>query len=73
MGRYRKRIKGEPTAEAWLSALCGGMSAKESRAWREQGGTVYATSCLKEVCYAQKLKRVINSYDLKRFDKIIHK
>ena len=69
MGRYRKRIKGEPTMEAWLSALCGGMTAKDSRAWREKGNTVYATSCMTEVCYAQKLKKVIKAYNLQRFDK----
>jgi len=69
MATYRKRIKGKPTMDAWLSALCGGLTAKQSRAWRKKGGTVYATSCLTEVCYAQKLKKVIKAYNLERFDK----
>jgi len=68
MRHYRKRIKGPVTVDAWLSALCGGMTAKQSRAWRKKGNTVYATSCMTEVCYAQKLKKVIKAYNLLRFD-----
>ena len=64
MSRYRSRIKGEPTLNKWLYALCGGMTVEQSKKFRSSGGTVYATSCMTEVCYSQKLKNVINYYSL---------
>ena len=64
MGKYRKRIKGTPTLDKWLEALCGSMTASGSREYRAAGGQVYATSCMTEVCYAQKLKNIINTFNL---------
>ena len=67
MNRYRKRIKGTPTLEKWLTALCGGSNPAQSLKWRAKGGKVYATSCLCGTGYGQKLKRIIKSYKLDRF------
>jgi len=64
MGKYRKRIKGTPTLDKWLEALCGSMTASGSREYRAAGGQVYATSCMTELCYAQKLKNIINTFNL---------
>ena len=64
MNRYRKRIKGTPTLDKWLAALCGGKNVAQSKRWRKKGGTVYATSCLCGVGYGQKLKRIIKYYNL---------
>ena len=66
--KYRKRIKGKPTLEKWLRALCGGLTIEQSKKHVENGGTVYATSCYKGTCYADKLKAVIKKYNLKRFN-----
>jgi len=72
MRKYRKRIDNKkPTLDDWLSALCGGMSVAKSKAYVKRGNSVYATSCMTNVCYAQKLKRIIKHYNLKRFDIII--
>lgn len=65
MNKYRKRISGKPTLNNWLYALCGGLTAEQSKEWRDKGNTVYATSCLTDVCYSQKLKSIINIYSLK--------
>jgi len=67
--KYGKRIKGYPSTKKWLSALCGGMTLKESQAWVNRGGQTYATSCYKnssggKECYAELLERIIRSYDL---------
>lgn len=64
MNRYHKRIKGTPTLEKWLGALCGGSNPAQSRKYRKQGGKVYATSCLCGEGYGQKLKRIIKYYNL---------
>ena len=66
--KYRKRIKGKPTLEKWLFALCGGLTVEQSKKHVQNGGTVYATSCYKGTCYADKLKAVIKKYNLKRFN-----
>ena len=68
MRKYRKRISGKPNLDKWLIALCGGMTASRSRAYVDAGNSVYATSCYTNVCYSQKLKRIINHYKLRRFD-----
>ena len=68
MKTYYPRIKGKPTLDKWLHALCGGVTTQESIQWVKNGNTVYATSCMTEVCYAQKLKRVIKIYNLELFD-----
>lgn len=66
--KYGKRIKGKPSLQKWLRALCGGLTIQQSKKHVENGGTVYATSCYKGTCYADKLKAVIKKYNLKRFD-----
>ena len=42
---------------------------KDSKKYVSEGGTVYATSCLKGKCYGQKLKDIIDFYNLEKFDK----
>ncbi len=64
MRKYRKRISRKPTLNRWLYALCGGMTVEQSKRWRAKGHSVYATSCMTEVCYSQKLRSVINVYSL---------
>jgi hypothetical protein len=69
MRKYRKRINSkEPTLDDWLTALCGGMTTARSKKYVDNGGSVYATSCFTNVCYAQKLKRIIKHYNLRRYD-----
>ena len=68
MRKYRKRIKGKPSLNKWLTALCGAQTTAGSKAFVDAGNSVYATSCFTNVCYAQKLKRIINHYNLRRFD-----
>jgi len=65
MRKYRKRIVHEPTLNRWLYALCGGITVEQSKKWRAKGHSVYATSCMTEVCYSQKIRNVINVYSLK--------
>jgi len=65
--KYRKRIEGKPTIDKWIAALCNGANSEQSRKAVDQGGYVYATSCMNS-CYQCKLKRVIESYDLQRYD-----
>ena len=64
MKKYRNRISHQPTLGRWLYALCGGMTVEQSKRWRVKGNSVYATSCMTEVCYSQKLRNVINVYSL---------
>lgn len=67
--KYKKRIQGKPTVEKWLTALCGGLSADQSKEFRKKtGGFLYATSCQTSPCYSKKLNQIIKKYDLKRFD-----
>ena len=68
MKKYYTRIKGKPNLSKWLAALCGGITVEESKQWVKNGNTVYATSCMTEVCYAQKLKNIIECYNLDIFD-----
>ena len=67
--KYKKRIVGDYSRENWLLALCGAMTPKASRKYHESGHFLYATSCMTPVCYSEKLRRIINQYDLTRFDK----
>ena len=62
-GRYVKRLKGK-SIEHWLEALCGGTTTEESQDFVTKGGKVYATSCMTEPCYAQKLLKIILDYKL---------
>lgn len=74
MRKYRPRIEGNPTTEKWLKALCGGLNAKESKKWVETKHSVYATSCMNEKsCYVDKLKNIIQKYDLKKRCNIAYK
>jgi flagellum-specific peptidoglycan hydrolase FlgJ len=66
---YGPRIKGKPTVKKWLTALCGGYTLKASKIHVKNGGFVYATSCYKGgECYAQKINKIIEYYDLKKYD-----
>jgi uncharacterized FlgJ-related protein len=65
---YYPRCKGESDLNSWLNALCGAMTAKESKEFVEKGNYVYATSCMTEKCYSQKLKSIIETYNLDIFD-----
>jgi len=67
--KYKKRIVGKYNRENWLIALCGAMTPKASRKYHESGHFLYATSCMTPVCYSEKLRRIINQYNLTRFDK----
>jgi flagellum-specific peptidoglycan hydrolase FlgJ len=67
--KYGKRIKSKnPNLNDWLNALCGGLTIEESKQHVKNGGTVYATSCFKGKCYADKLRDIINFYNLERFN-----
>lgn len=65
MRKYRQRIDGEPNLDNWLYALCGGMTSEQSKAFRAKGNSLYATSCMTDVCYSKKLKTIINNFSLK--------
>ena len=67
-GMYKRRLKGN-TAEDWLESLCGGMNASQSKKFVKRGNMVYATSCFKRnPCYSQKLKSIIRTYNLTKYD-----
>jgi hypothetical protein len=61
---YYQRTNGDYSIDSWLNALCGAMTAEKSKVFVNKGNRVYATSCMTEVCYAQKLKRIIELYEL---------
>ena len=67
--KYAKRIKGRPNLQKFLTALCGADNTSEAKKYVSEGGTVYATSCLKGKCYSQKLKEIIDFYNLETFDR----
>ena len=67
--KYGKRIKSKnPTLNDWLNALCGGLTIEESKRHVKNGGTVYATSCFKGKCYADKLRDIIKNYNLEKYN-----
>jgi len=69
MKSYYPRLKGKPTLENWLIALCGSLTESGSRKFVSDGNYVYATSCYKGgYCYASKIKHIVNKYKLKRLD-----
>jgi uncharacterized FlgJ-related protein len=71
MRMYHKRVKGKPTVDNWLNALCGGSNLSQSKRWVRKGNYVYATSCYNgSSCYADLLKSIIEKHNLKRLDKI---
>lgn len=68
--KYKKRLQGKPTVENWLIALCGGMTAHQSKQFRKKtGGFLYATSCQTSPCYSKKLLQIIKKYNLYKYDK----
>ena len=68
MRLYYPRCKGESDLNSWLNALCGAMTAKESKKFVAKGNYVYATSCMTTKCYSLKLKSIIETYNLDIFD-----
>lgn len=71
MRMYYKRVKGKPTVDNWLNALCGGSSLSQSKRWVRRGNYVYATSCYNGgACYADLLRSIIEKHNLRRLDKI---
>ena len=68
MRLYYPRCKGESDLNSWLNALCGAMTAKESKKFVAKGNYVYATSCMTKKCYSQKLKDIIKFYNLEIYD-----
>ncbi len=68
MRLYYPRCKGESDLNSWLNALCGAMTAKESKKFVKKGNYVYATSCMTTKCYSLKLKSIIETYNLDIFD-----
>tara|TARA_R110001592_G_scaffold255416_3_gene519041 strand:+ start:8404 stop:9288 length:885 start_codon:yes stop_codon:yes gene_type:complete len=71
MRLYYPRCKGKSDLDSWLNALCGAINAKESKKFVDAGNYVYATSCMTEVCYAQKLKNIIEAFNLDIFDELL--
>jgi hypothetical protein len=71
MNMYYKRVKGKPTVDNWLNALCGGSTKVQSKRWVKKGNYVYATSCYNgNTCYADLLRSIIDKHNLRRLDKI---
>lgn len=69
MKSYYPRLKGNPTLENWLVALCGSLTEKGSRKFVNKGNYVYATSCYKGgYCYTSKIRHIVNKYKLKKLD-----
>ena len=65
---YWGRLKGKPTLENWLNALCGNSNSVESKKFVKRGGSVYATACYNS-CYACKLRGIIKQWNLDKLDK----
>jgi len=64
---YYGRLKGEPTLENWLDALCGNANSVESKRFVKRGGQVYATACYNS-CYACKIRDIVDKWNLERLD-----
>lgn len=67
---YHGRLKGKPTLENWLDALCGSSDSVESKKFVKRGGRVYATACYNS-CYACKLRAVVDKWKLHHLDRVI--
>tara|TARA_R110000765_G_scaffold5492_1_gene17205 strand:+ start:1897 stop:2754 length:858 start_codon:yes stop_codon:yes gene_type:complete len=68
MRLYYPRCNGKSDLNSWLHALCGAMTAKQSASFVKKGNYVYATSCMTKTCYAKKLKTIIKTYKLDKYD-----
>ena len=66
-GLYKGRLKGEPTLENWLDALCGDSDSVESKRFVKKGGRVYATACYNS-CYACKIRGIVEQWNLTKYD-----
>jgi flagellum-specific peptidoglycan hydrolase FlgJ len=64
---YHGRLKGSPTLENWLDALCGSSDSVVSKRFVKGGGMVYATACYNS-CYACKLRAVVERWNLQKLD-----
>ena len=64
---YHGRLKGKPTLENWLNALCGSANSVESKRFVKRGGRVYATACYNN-CYACKIRDIVKQWNLERLD-----
>lgn len=66
---YYGRLKGGPTLENWLDALCGNSNSVESKRFVKRGGRVYATACYNS-CYSCKIRSIVKQWNLERLDAI---
>jgi len=67
---YRGRLKGAPTLENWLDALCGNSNSVESKKFVKRGGRVYATSCYNS-CYSCKVRTLVEGWSLHKLDEAV--
>lgn len=69
MKKYYPRLKGKPTLQNWLIALCGATTEKNSKKFVNKGNFVYATSCYKGgYCYTDKINNIVKKYKLYKLD-----
>ena len=69
MKLYYPRLKGKPTLDNWLVALCGSLTTKGSKKFVSRGNYVYATGCYKDgYCYVKSIKHIVNKYKLYKLD-----
>ena len=66
---YYGRLKGKPTLENWLNALCGNSDPVKSKKFIKAGGSVYATACFNS-CYACKVRSIVKEWNLERLDRM---
>jgi flagellum-specific peptidoglycan hydrolase FlgJ len=67
---YKGRLKGSPTLENWLDALCGNSNSVESKKFVKRGGMVYATACYNS-CYSCKVRTLVESWQLHKLDEAV--
>jgi uncharacterized FlgJ-related protein len=68
--RYTPRVYGNPKyRKNWYRALCGGLTVKESKAYHAKGHSLYATSCMTDPCYVDKLEYIVKKHKLWKYDK----
>ena len=67
---YKGRLKGAPTLENWLDALCGNSNSVESKKFVKRGGRVYATACYNS-CYSCKVRKLVENWSLHKLDEAV--
>jgi hypothetical protein len=67
---YKGRLKGAPTLEHWLDALCGRSNSVESKKFVKRGGRVYATACYNS-CYSCKVRTLVENWSLHKLDEAV--